>query len=526
MAPEETQENQNTGPQTNSDNDPIVEETTGRTVAHIGLGAVIFGAACALYLWDAHRSHRASMLVQDARPLVERADVGNLEDAIKKLTEADAIKGGQPAVLASMAEAHALLWVQHGKSDHQQLAMDWVDEAVDADIQRSERFAAETMVAMGQGQLGRALSVATDVVERGGVSERIYWLLGKIQRAQKKGELGRENLRRAQDSGSTIPHYNIDLGDAYAEDGKTKNAIHFWALGNRANSNFIPAAARHLMGRMYKGEAVKSLEEDFTRLKETPPELLGPFDEAAIALTEAEMHYYRGKLKEALGFYQKAIELAGETPLALYRRGQTYLALNKTSEGLKDFETCFAARPHSKHYLFALARTHAQNKGIKKAIALFKEKPHAQQQTTDAAYDTALGDIYLSLNNYKLASGHYDKALKIREKSPEALLGRGISSWKQRKHQDALSWFEKAVNARENFPEVYEAIGLMWIEQKAVSQANTQLQQAEKLYKAKGTDAVRMNTFYGKVIRTLITHKKSSLATAWAAKQKAHGNKG
>ena len=60
----------------------------------------------------------------------------------------------------------------------------------------------------------------------------------------------------------------------------------------------------------------------------------------------------------------------------------------------------------------------------------------------------------------------------------------------------------------------------MWVEQGAASQANPQLEQAEKQFKARGLDAVSMQVFYGTVIKALAAHGGSSYVSDWASKEK------
>ena len=58
------------------------------------------------------------------------------------------------------------------------------------------------------------------------------------------------------------------------------------------------------------------------------------------------------------------------------------------------------------------------------------------------------------------------------------------------------------------------------VEQGAASQANPQLLEAEKRYRARGMDMVSMRRFYGTVIKTLAANRGGSLVSQWVEKEK------
>ena len=136
-------------------------------------------------------------------------------------------------------------------------------------------------------------------------------------------------------------------------------------------------------------------------------------------------------------------------------------------------------------------------------------------------YQVAYGNALIAKADNPAASASFDKALKLQENFADALLGKGVVDWRSRNYNGARGWFEKAVGEREKFPAVYEAIGLMWIEQGASSQAVTQLKEAEKLFLAAGTDAMRMNNFYATLIKALARYGGSRYIGEWVAREKA-----
>ena len=496
------------------------KEGFGKAAIQIIVGALLFAALAGGYLWWANRTHAAHMLVLDARPLVEKADVASLEAARDKFQEALDTKGGDEKAIAGMAETYTLLWILHGLDVYESDARRFLDDAKGNNIQRAERYFADAMVAYHEGRHDDSIAIAKEVLDRGGVSERLNWTLGLSLRAQGKVKIGRDNLRKAQDSRSGAPHYSLALGDAYEDDNDPRNASHYWSIALNANSKYVAAAARDILTRNRKGEAIEALEADLKKLDELSDDVTGKVGRAAIALSRSAVLYRRGHTKEAAAAADKAIELAGESGMALHARGIALIADGKAKKkGVADIEAAYEKSPGALKYFYAAAQVLSEEGKHDKALKLLNTEEEKLAQIPQ--FHTAVGDVWLAKRDYGKATAAYDKALKINDRYPEALLGMGNAFWQQRKYDDATSWFEKAVGARRQFPEVYEAIGLMWIEQGATTQANPQLEEAEKIYLSRGTDAVTMNGFYVRVIKALAAKKASSLITGWVAREKA-----
>ena len=501
--------------------DERAPETPGKALVHVAIGAVLFGAITAGYLWNANRSHGAQVLVVEARPLIELADVASLKKAAELLEESLAIKATDRG-LAALAEVHTLQWVLHGIAESEAEAKRLVEEARAANVERAERYSAEALIAYHEGRHDDSIAVAQEVLSKGGVSERLNWTLGLALRAKGEPAVGRDNLRKAQDSKSGAPHYAVSLGDAYEEDGDRANAALFWGQAYQANSNYVPAAARNLIARARKGEDLGALETELARVADADPELLGPVDRAAIELARAELLYLRGRTRESVAAAEKAIADAGPNAMRLYALGRARLGDGKEKQGLEALTQAAAAAPGAKKYYFASILAHAEHGAVKDALALLERSPEKEKLADDPRYLTLRGDVLRQKGDFKKAEESYQQALERNESFADALLGMGLSKWRQKELDDATSWFEKAVGVRSNFPEVYEAIGLMWIEQGASSQANPQLEMAEKQYRARGVGMLALRDFYGKVIKTYSAHRgNTSYVSAWVAREKA-----
>ena len=103
------------------------------------------------------------------------------------LTDALSYNSGSERAIAGLAEINTLLWVVHGLDEFKEEAIDWVDRAALDDIERGERYAAESLIALHEGRIEESIRIAQDVLEKGGVSERLNWTLGLALRAKGEG---------------------------------------------------------------------------------------------------------------------------------------------------------------------------------------------------------------------------------------------------------------------------------------------------------------------------------------------------
>jgi len=72
-------------------------------------------------------------------------------------------------------------------------------------------------------------------------------------------------------------------------------------------------------------------------------------------------------------------------------------------------------------------------------------------------------------------------------------------------------------------PNIYVAVGIMWVDQGYSDQGMTQLDHAEKLYLGQGTSQRHMTRFYAKVIKALARNRgNNSKVKAWVAKEKKY----
>ena len=492
------------------------EETAGRAGLQILIGLLICGAAFFLYFKSATRSHEAKLLAVDAIPLLEKADVQSLNEAADKYKKVLELESDNPYAIAGLAYLHSLLWVEHGIEASQSQALQYTSDARLEQIATAERYAAEVLSNVGSKDIAKAKQVAQEVATSGGISDKLYFALGVALEKEGSLQAAKENFRKAHDLKANAPHYAVHLGDAFDAADETSNSALYWGRAVKANSNFVPATSRDLIAKIRRGESAEKVNETFKRFAAFPQEFFGPVDNAAMALTNAELHYREANGAKTLEAVEAVIGLIGKTPAALRLKGHALLLEGKTDEGFQALVEAHQAAPTADRYLFELAVAYTDGAKSDDAIKLL-ESQDANFKAT-AYFQVKLGNAYRSKKDAENAKKAYDKALELRQEYPDALLGQALLSWSIGKDDDAIKWFEKAATARTRFPEVYENIGVMFITKLgATTDGNKQLEMAETQYLAKSVGKAKLKTFYARCVETL-TPKSYSLTLKWQAK--------
>ncbi|MEL6548146.1 MAG: tetratricopeptide repeat protein, partial [Myxococcota bacterium] len=150
-------------------------ESPERAFVQVAIGFVILVLSFGVYVWSANRNFESERLARDAMQSLAAGDYNALQQATETFERSLAVESDNEFALSGLAEAQALLWVDHGDKEVSGRARESTTRAASDGIEKAERFSAELLVAYGQGNYADVESLAQEINARGGSSEKVYF---------------------------------------------------------------------------------------------------------------------------------------------------------------------------------------------------------------------------------------------------------------------------------------------------------------------------------------------------------------
>ncbi|MBI3805568.1 MAG: tetratricopeptide repeat protein [Nitrospirae bacterium] len=203
-----------------------------------------------------------------------------------------------------------------------------------------------------------------------------------------------------------------------------------------------------------------------------------------------DLYLTQGKKNEASGIIDEILSKNGSDPEGLLLKGRLLLAENKSGEAVIQLRKAIEIEPmlYSGHYYLALA--HMADHDLQQAKSQFSEaiKQNSkdmrsrlalaelllQSRSFDPAISEAeriiesdpsvvkayliLGDAAVSRGDVKKGEGAYQKFLTLAPKEPIGYYRLGLIRRAQKKEQEALTFFEKALSINVNYPDALSQI--------------------------------------------------------------------
>lgn len=247
-----------------------------------------------------------------------------------------------------------------------------------------------------------------------------------------------------------LPRAQDINGEFLANTPPVSESIKF--VQNRLKQNPKDAVSYTLLGDLYIRQARETGDvSGYQRAEESlnhALELLPNYFPAMTLL--ASVHYSRHEFDEALATANQALEIKPENPQAQIIVADAYLALGNYDEA----ETIFreiAEDNATPSVLARLANLEELKGNSDEALALIRRAAGEALQSggtkeNAAWYVLRVADMYYNHGDIRKAGEYYEASLRVYENYYLALAGLGKVSAAQGKYEEAISYYQRAVN--------------------------------------------------------------------------------
>lgn len=492
----------------------------------IGVAAAIFIGLYVAYGKHVDTSKAVKERSRQARDLVIRDGIKEYRDALRLLDEALALQGGNQYAIATRGEISAILWSEHGFADEADPARRFTQQAARENINFAERFGAEGQVLLGEGKFDEAATSMRKLAEEGIGDARILGVLGVANARLGKLTVAKGDLKQSADRDWRSPRFTNLYGEIAFDgaDYPTAAAAHEKALEQ------VPGHARATIGKaradvarsVRVAESLEALDAVLAR----PAEELSPVLKERALTGKAEALYVSGEFEKAEAAAREAIAVnAGVDPgiaHAHYTLGLVLAA--RKAEGANDaFKAAIARYPAVSRFWFDGALALAKADQVAAGEALLDEYANSHEQGD--AYHLARGEFFVAIGDYTRAHAAFDKAIELNEVNPDgyykkgellATEGRNDKRQQKKLFEEALKQFEKTVQIRERYADVYRQVGLIYLDLNPRSgEALEQFGKALKYFKEQKAPRATIEAFITEVEQRYLAARLKGNAEAW-----------
>ncbi len=194
-----------------------------------------------------------------------------------------------------------------------------------------------------------------------------------------------------------------------------------------------------------------------------------------LAITEKRL----GNLADAMSYAKKARELAPRDSRVGILLGNLLVESNEVGEGVDAYRNALKNNPEDPLLYYNLALTLMRQNSVEEAIRNFSKAIEFSGGGELASKSHAhLGQIYFSRGNLELAADHLHSASTLAPNNGRFRYNLGVVYLRMNRNNDALSEFQKALDAMEGDAEVYRGLALAFQKMKQPSLAIRSLEKA------------------------------------------------
>lgn len=258
------------------------------------------------------------------------------------------------------------------------------------------------------------------------------------------------DYKHAYSLDSTTAAYAIGLADCYFEVNYADSAILI--------------LERYLQHDPKNIDALLDVAQDYFLLPTPKYELaLARLDDILkIDIQNSEAYFYRGLILKETGDTVKAIrsfQTAAETNPDYYdaymQIGLLYADKNDPL-AVKYFDNAIALNDSSNEAKYAKAKFLQDNGKLHEAISYYTKIIEKDPQDADAIYN--LASIYYGVDSMERAYRLFDISIKQNPSKPEAYFGKALCAEELGKTEEAISFYEQALNLNPDYKDAEEQL--------------------------------------------------------------------
>jgi protein O-mannosyl-transferase len=160
-----------------------------------------------------------------------------------------------------------------------------------------------------------------------------------------------------------------------------------------------------------------------------------------------------GKNEDAIGHFNKAINIEPNYANVRNNRGLAYAKLGQYQNAIEDYNKAILIKPDLAVLYYNRAIAYKETNHYQSAIEDLNNA--IRLQPNSAIYYNAKGNFYNDFNQYQLAIENYNKAISISPNDADAYSNRGSTYVKLGRHESALNDFNKVIALNPNHPQAY-----------------------------------------------------------------------
>lgn len=495
-------------------------------LARIVVAAALLSGVYVLYGKHVETSKTVKDRAQQASDLAKRDGVKEYRDAIRLLDEALALQKNDPYIIATRGELGAVLWVDHGITDEVDAARSYTKQAVAGSIHFAERYGAQGLLLLGDGNVDEAQAEMQKLAEDGIGDARILAVLGLAHARQGKLVAAKEDLKQAADRDWRSPRYTNFYGEIAFDgaDYPTSASAHEKALEQ------VPGHARAIIGKaradVARGQRVAESIEALDAVLARSNDEISPVLRERGLTAKAEALLASGEFEKAEEAAREAIAVNAKVDPGIAHAHFTLglaLARQEKDGALDAFKQALALYKGVDRFSFDSALALAVAGHAEAGEALLED--YAKTHDPGFAYHLATGDLYVATADYAKAHEAFDKAVELNPVNPDGYYKKGVllalearqpKANRKQLFDDALKQFEKTVQIREKYADVYRQVGLIYLDLNPRSgEALQQFAKALLYFKEQKAPKATVDAFIDEVEQRYVTARLAANAKAW-----------